>query len=253
MNVLFIEDEKTTLDYLIQKVKLLMPDAQEIHSVDSVKSGIEFLKNAPRLDLIFSDIELSDGNAFQIFEEIEPVCPVIFITAYQHYAIKAFDINSIAYVLKPIDTLKLKQAIEKFRNRILDFRKENRGLLQLIEDFKLLNKSYKSNFLIKFRDQLLPMHVNDFSFFYVEKSQTWLICSNSKKYTMDYNLEELESQLNPQFFFRANRQTIISRKEIKEINFYFNNRLKVKMNQDSPEEILISKERVSLFKKWFES
>jgi two-component system LytT family response regulator len=202
-------------------------------------------------DILFLDIHLADGSAFDIFDRVKIDCPVIFTTAFDEYALKAFKVNSIDYLLKPIDINSVRKALEKYGKLAARIGSSDTDLQNLLTYFKR-NINYKNNFLVPVKgDKLIPLNTDDIAYFFIDYGTVKSISYENKTYNMDNTLDELEDMLNPEIFFRANRQFIISRKAIKDIDLWFNSRLSVNLKVSVPEKILVSKARVPEFRSWF--
>jgi two-component system, LytTR family, response regulator LytT len=249
MNILIIEDEKPAARLLQRKVEKL--GLQIHHMLHSVEESIVWFNNNPHPDLIFLDIQLSDGLSFEIFEQIDIKSAVIFTTAYDEYALRAFKLNSIDYLLKPIDEEELEIAISKFKNQFqkntisnLDFEAIKRMLVNPVE------KEYKKRFSVKIGHQLKVIPIEDVECFYSENKGTYLHTLDNRDYLLDTTLEILENEINPKDFFRINRKFIIPLKSIKEIQVYTNSRLKIVLPSYKDDEVIVARERVSDFKEW---
>ncbi len=250
MKAIIVEDETLAA----QNLKGILNEIESIDIIATLESVNETvawftLNNSP--DILFLDIHLADGSAFEIFDRVRVDCPVIFTTAYDEYALKAFKVNSIDYLLKPIDNNSVIRALEKCRR--LTGRSGDKGtdLQNLLNYFKK-NIVYKNNFLVPVKgDKLIPLNTDDIAYIFIEYGIVKAISYDDKTYNMDNNLDELEGMINPDMFFRANRQFIISRKAIKDIDLWFNSRLSVNLKVSVPEKILVSKARVPEFKIWF--
>jgi two-component system, LytTR family, response regulator LytT len=249
MKILIIEDETEAAKNIVWLLKNIDPKIEIIGIIDTVTKGIAWLEKEAHPDLIISDIQLADGNSFEIYDQIKPQCAVIFTTAFDSYAIKAFEVNSIDYLLKPINQNALGKAIEKYKSLNKSMTIEIAELLKTMQE----PRTYRKSFLVRFRDKMLPIHTEEFVYFYIKEGSVYGRALDDKAYVIDENLEDLETQLPPSQFFRANRQYIVSRTAIKEIDFYFNGRLSLITNPIAIGQILISKEKVSAFKKWFEA
>ncbi len=249
MKALIIEDEVTAAKHL----NLVLEEVggfSVVAVLESIRSVIDWFNENPMPEIVFMDIHLADGSAFEIFEHITIDCPIIFTTAYDEYALKAFKVNSIAYLLKPIDPADVKEGLNKLKNLTAT------GIMhQAVEKFILTlrnSEKYKHNFLVPSSgDKLIPVQVSDIAFFYLEANIVKAYTFRGEKFRFEATLSELENQLNPQDFFRANRQFIITRNAIKDIDLWFASRLSVNLKLESPEKILISKARITEFKKWF--
>ena len=247
--VLIIEDEQLNTNRLVRLLQQLKPDWTILEPIETVASAINWLKNNPKPDLLLMDIRLSDGLSFEILEAVEVTIPIIFTTAYDEYAIKAFKFNSIDYLLKPIDSDELKQALEKVD------RLENSTIplpLDSLRDLFVV-KEYRNRFLLPFRDGYRTLLVSEIAFLYTENRITYAqLCNESQSVVLPQTLEELEQQLDPKQFFRANRQYIIHIDSIQHIFNHFNGKLKVELKRFPTTEILISREKASVFKQWLD-
>lgn len=251
MRIVIVEDEKPAARLLERKINKL--GYEVLDRLSSVEESLLWFKNNDEPDLIFLDIQLSDGLSFEIFEQIEVRSPVIFTTAYDEYALRAFKLNSIDYILKPIQDQELNNAIQKFidqRASFFDFTEQ----LQVFKTFMQVNrKEYKERFTVKIGNQIKIVNLKEIIGFFSENKATYIKSKDNRDYLIDYSLEQLEDSLDPKSFFRISRKHIISLPEVKEIQVYSNSRLKlVLQNVKTSEEWLVSRERVSEFKKWIE-
>ena len=249
MNIVIVEDEPAA----VSQLKFLMQEIGVLHAIvaviESVADGIKWFTSNPNPDLIFSDIQLADGISFEIYEQVQIKTPIIFTTAFDEYAIRAFKHNSVDYLLKPIDEDSLRFSIEKFQNQQL-MQKER--LNELIQKQVFMPKAYRKSFLVKFRDKLLPIKTEEFAYFFIDNGLVYGQLYDGRKLVVDFKLEDLEGQLDPEEFTRANRQYILSRESIVEIESHFNSRVNVKVQPEASFPIIISKEKVTPFKRWFE-
>ena len=247
MKVLIIEDENPAAQKLIRSLKNVDPEIEIIDVLKSVEEVINWVIKNPSPDLIFMDIQLEDGLSFDIFENYKIDVPVIFTTAYDEYAIKAFKVNSIDYLLKPVAQNELKNAIDKF-NHI-----HRANHLNLESIVKQLHSSKKERFLIKIGEHYKSVSISNISCFYVCERCTFLFTDTGKNYPVDYSLEQLEQLVDSKLFFRVNRTHIVSFHAIKDVISYSSSRLKIILiNPIEKDEILVSRERVSDFKKWLD-
>ncbi|AXY73290.1 DNA-binding response regulator [Paraflavitalea soli] len=255
MNILIIEDEDSAATQLTAMVAVHFEQVDFAPVIDNVEDARDFLAARPAIDLIFLDINLSDGLSFSIFKDMVIDTPIIFTTAYDQYAIQAFELNSIDYLLKPIRSEKLTQAIDKFKR--LDSRQQMLPDLQSIEKVRMLINAagtYKRNFLVPYKDKLIPLGVADIAWFELQHTLVRGMTHDKASYFMEEkSLEELGAILDPWEFYRANRQFLVSRKAIKEVQHYFNGRLYVHVLPAPPEKILISKAKAGHFKAWMRS
>lgn len=247
MNVVIIEDEKTAsenLKYLLSEIDtLIYVDA----IIDTVSGAVNYFSNQNNIELAFFDIHLADGISFEIFQKTQVSVPVIFTTAYDEYAIKAFKVNSIDYLLKPIDEDQLKEAITKYKSKHTIVHKDFQQMLQLLSSKK---KVYKSTYLVQQRDTLIPLSISDIAYFTINEGVVKAISIHNQKYIIDKKLEDIEADLNPDLFFRANRQYIVQRKVIDNLQLYFNGKLILNITPKSDEQIIVSKVKSPLIKKW---
>jgi len=249
MKALVIEDEILASKHLLQVLDEV-GDISVIAVLESITETIEWLRKNPQPEIIFMDIHLADGSAFEIFRNTEITCPVIFTTAYDGYALKAFKVNSIDYLLKPIEAVDVKNALKKLRG-LSGPESLKTALNNLIDSYGRTSK-YRKHFLIPSKgDKLIPVQTGDLVCFCIDSGVVKAISTDGKSFNFDYTLDELDGMLDPKDFFRANRQYIISRKSIRDIDLWFNSRLSVNLKIAVPEKILISKARISEFKKWF--
>lgn len=245
MNILIIEDEKPAARLLSRKLeKLNVSVNQMLHSVEE---SLKWFSENEQPDLIFLDIQLSDGLSFEIFEKIEIKSAVIFTTAYDEYALRAFKLNSIDYLLKPIDEAELEQAINKFKERT---KNQPLDLNWVKSMFSSSEKSYKERFSIKIGQQLKIVNTSETECFFSENKGTYIHTLDNRNYLVDFTLEQIETELNPKQFFRVSRKFIINLDAIKEIQIYSNSRLKIILNSYKEDEVIVSRERVSDFKNW---
>ncbi|GHB57547.1 LytR/AlgR family response regulator transcription factor [Persicitalea jodogahamensis] len=252
-NILIIEDEQPAGEYLQSLIQKIMPEVQVLAILESVEQSVAWLTSHPAPDLIFSDVQLGDGTCFDIFEQTTVRCPIIFTTAHDEYAINAFKLNSIDYLLKPIKSTSLHQSLDKYQQTNGEsLKKKMQSLEDTIRSQMLSGKATRRNFLVPYRDKLIPIRDEEFAWFKIENGIVDGMLADGRNYAIDKTLEELDKLLNPDDFFRANRQFIVARHSIQEIEFYFNGRLLIRVEPISKKPILISKERVPLFKKWFE-
>ena len=261
MKTVIIEDEKAAVRNLTSLLNEVKPEAEIIAILDSINSTIEWFDIHPMPELVFMDIHLADGSAFEIFDHISITCPIIFTTAYDEYALRAFKVNSIDYLLKPIGKEDIEHAFEKLDN-LQDTipengsRRENKEeeLLHLIHSLKK-QENYKTHFLIPIKgDKLLPVSIDMIQLFYIKDCQVKAVLTDGVEYNFSLTLDELVDCLNPSLFFRVNRQFLISREAIKDLDLWFNSRLSINLpHSRMTEKILVSKARVAEFKEWFSS
>lgn len=245
MKILIIEDELPASRRLIKILKEILPNCEILDTIDSVSEAIEKIPNYLQIDLILMDIQLADGLSFDIFEHININFPIIFVTAYDEYALKAFKVNSIDYLLKPIDKNELEKSIEK-----LAFFKQPISIQNILKQIQIEKKEYKTRFLVKLGEKLIFVPIQEIAYFKADEKIVCLHTLENKKYFVDYSLDDLENILNPNDFFRLNRQFITQIKAIKNIHTYFNGKLKIELTPATDVEVLISREKNAIFKDW---
>lgn len=255
MRIVIIEDEPITareLKFILQKIE---PTAVILDTIDTVEGSIDFFKTT-QPDLIFSDIHLADGICFDIFEQVLVKCPIVFCTAYDEYAIEAFKTNGIAYILKPFDEKTVRDALNKVKT-LLNFSPTTPPLpaidLEALAKLLRVKEDYKSSFLVSRAGKLIPVDISNVAFFYIKNEIVMLYTTKGDNYMTDYTLDSLEQEMDPHDFYRANRQFLISRRIIKEVEQYFARKLVVKTHVPSPESIIISKAKATDFTKWLDS
>lgn len=253
MKAVIIEDERLAADLLKNIIKQLDEDIEIITTLQTIEDSVEWLNNNEHLDIMFVDIHLADGSSFSIFEKTEVRCPIVFTTAYDEYALKAFEVNSIDYLLKPINKDDLQRALNKYKN----FKGDNKDL-----DYKkFVNRflsegnvnNYKEYFLVPERDKLIPLAAKDIAYIYIDLRLIKAVTFSGKVHYLNQNLDEIMNQLNPKKFFRANRQYIVAHESIKDVSMWFGNKISLNLVIPTEEKIIVSKARVSEFKNWFMS
>ena len=254
INVLIIEDEELAA---LRLQKMLLQSNNEINVIemlDSIESSVKWIKNNETPDLIFLDIQLSDGVSFEIFNQVELKCPVIFVTAYDAYALKAFELNSIDYLLKPLRQELLNKSIEKYLGLKKQFSSADLVLKmqQIIDNYNSHGKTYKTRFMINKGESIISYKVDEIAYFFAEEKVVFFVLNNSQKHIINYSLDQLEQILDPSIFFRINRQYIISERSIDKINNYFNYKLKLSLKPSTEDSIIVSKSRVADFKVWLD-
>jgi DNA-binding LytR/AlgR family response regulator len=253
LKVLIFEDESLSAEHLVTLINRYDSTVELLGIIETVKQGVEWFSSHQHPDLLLMDIQLSDGSCFDLFKQLRLDVPVIFTTAYNEYAIQAFKVNSIDYLLKPIDFQNLHAAFEKFRKQ-QNIHLPNPGMLyeQLYAQL-LLPAQYKKRLLVKIGEQLKQVLVDDIAFFVFDEGLCWAVTFAKNRLPVDYSLDELEQLLNPKNFFRINRKFIVNPDSIEKIHTYFNNRLKLQLRPNPEVEVLVSRERVADFKNWLDS
>lgn len=247
---LIIEDEYAASSHLAALLKRVQPDIDILAVVESIRQGIDWFGRHPEPDLIFSDIQIADGLSFSIFDAVKPRTPIIFTTAYDEYAVKAFKLNSIDYLLKPIDEAAISFSLKKFAEQQL---MSATKVTEFLKGVRFDKPVYRLGFLVRHQSRLIPVSVNEVMACHIDHGIVYLWLQGGKHYPVDMNMDDLQQQLDPSQFFRANRQFIVSRQSIHEMAHHFNGRLLLTLCINTPEQVFISKERVSSFRQWFES
>lgn len=252
MKAVIIEDEKIAAQSLKSVINQLDGSIEVIEILQTVEDSVEWLANNQHPDLLFVDIHLADGSSFSIFEKVKVDCPIIFTTAYDEYALKAFEVNSIDYLLKPINKDDLQRALNKYKNlkgqsNDIDYMSV---VNQLLAQTNAAN-NHKEYFLVPERDKLVPLATKDIAFIYIDLKLIKAVTYSGKVYYMNQNLDELMNQLNPKKFFRANRQYIIAHEAVKDVSIWFGNKISINLTVPTEEKIIVSKARVTEFKNWF--
>jgi len=254
MKIVIIEDEVQTAWDLQNSIQQLQPDFEVVATLDSVEAGLEWFNQNEQPDLIFSDIQLGDGLAFEILQEVNLTCPVIFCTAYDEYALRAFQNNGVDYLLKPIKQESLKKSLDKFNLFKNPKTKNNSSILQgLMEEITKNFKSYKSTFLVSFRDKMIPVKTDDILFFKITDDTVELYTNSNNRYRLPWSLDQIETMVDPRLFYRANRQYLIAYQAVKEVENYFDRKLLIKIDQLNSEPIIISKGKAADLLKWLEN
>lgn len=252
MKAVIIEDEKIAAELLKNLICQLDENIEVVTVLQTVEDSVEWLNSNQHPDILFVDIHLADGSSFSIFEKTEVKCPIVFTTAYDEYALKAFEVNSIDYLLKPINKDDLQRALNKYKN--LKGEKYEVDYKTLISRFLTEAENvnnYKEHFLVPERDKLVPLAAKDIAYVYIDLKLIKAVTFSGKVYYLNQNLDEMMSQLNPKMFFRANRQYIVSHEAIKDVSIWFGNKISLNLTIPTEEKIIVSKARVSDFKNWY--
>ena len=253
MKILIVEDEELAVKKL-QKTLLSIDRMVEVVGVtDSIKSTVDFLKQNTPPDLILMDIELADGQSFEVFNMVPVKNPVIFITSYDEYALKAFKVNSVDYLLKPVQKDELEAALNKYKElNVADNNKGSSDINNLIKELqsKLQPKEYRKRFLVKQAQKLVSIEVDDIAYFYSDGRLNFFKTRDNRKFVVDYTMDELSDMLDPEKYFRISRAFYVSVDSIDQIHDYFGNRLLLNLTPALDKEALVSREKVMDFKKW---
>ena len=255
MKIFIVEDEELAVKKLQKTLQAIDSELEVVGTADSIETSVEWLQANPRPDLILMDIELADGQSFEIFNLTQVKSPVIFTTSYDEYALKAFKVNSVDYLLKPIQKEELEAAISKFRQMKETFKADKPGdpqISALVKELQqtLQHKEYRKRFLVKHAQKLLSIEMDRIAYFFSDDRVNFFKTFDDKKYIIDYTMDELENMLDPDQYFRINRAFVVSAKSIDQIHDYFGNRLKLNLKPTIDKEALVSREKFSAFKEW---
>lgn len=252
MNILIIEDEAPAFRRLQKLLEEINDNIEILEVLDTVEESVSWLKTNTAPELIFMDIQLSDGISFDIFDQVTVTSPVIFTTAFDEYMLKAFKVNSIDYLLKPIKKEELVQSLEKYDSLRKNFSASSPdlNLKELVESVRLDDRKFKSRFLVKMGDKLIAIETSDIAYFYTHHGVVYLMTNKSNKYLIDYNLDELQQSLDPDVFYRANRQFILHFKSIQVVHKYHKGKLLVELDPKIEDQVIVSTEKATDFKNW---
>jgi len=257
MKILIVEDEDLAVKKLQKTLAAVDKEADVVGIADSIKGTVEWLEQNPAPDLILMDIELADGQSFEIFNLTEIKSPVIFTTSYDEYALKAFKVNSIDYLLKPVQKEELEAALTKYKKMKKTYNAQgpaNEGvnLDSILKELqqKLQPKEYRKRFLVKHAQKLVSIEIDDISYFFSDGRLNFFKTADNKKFVVDYTMDELEDMLDPERYFRISRSFYVSVDSIDKIDDYFGNRLILNLKPAVDKEALVSREKVTDFKKW---
>ena len=251
MNVLIIEDEPQAAQRLEKLVRAIVPSSFILGKLDSVKNSVNWLKINPSPDLILMDIQLADGISFSIFDQCTVKSPVIFTTAYDEYALKAFKVNSIDYILKPVDEGELRAALAKFQTMTVGSQ-PGKILESIGYAMQMLTKKYKERFIVKVGEHLKSIETDEILFFFSLEKTTFAQTKDGRKHILDSTLDQLENLVSPENYFRINRKYIVSSKSIQDMVTYTNSRLKLTIKTSDDNDVIVARERVQEFKEWMD-
>lgn len=252
MDVLIIEDEQQAAQRLETLIRSIVPDVNVLTRLDTIKRSVEWFQKNNYPDLVFMDIQLADGLSFLIFDQCVVRSPVIFTTAYDEYALKAFKVNSIDYILKPVDKNELEAAIKKFNTLINKDDQQVKLISSIGEAMKMLTQKFKTRFVVKVGEHLRTIEVMDVQYFFSQDKTTFCVTQEGRNLILDYTLEQLEEMLDPERFHRISRKYLIASDSIKDIISYTNSRLKLILKSSQDNDIIVARERVQDFKNWLD-
>lgn len=257
MNILIVEDEDLAVKKLKKTLFTVDDSANVVGESDSIKSTVNWLQNNPTPDLILMDIELADGQSFEIFNQVKVKSPVIFITSYDEYALKAFKVNSVDYLLKPVQKEDLHAALEKYRSMKTMYTEPTTtaapiNIEVLVKELqeKLQTKEYRKRFLVKHGQKLVSVEVSDIAYFFSDGRLNFFKTTDNRKFVVDYTMDELNEMLDPDKYFRISRSFYISVESVAQIHDYFGNRLILQLKPETDKEAIVSREKVTDFKNW---
>jgi len=252
MKVLIIEDEAPAFRRLEKVLEEIDAGIDIIDVIDSVEESVKWFENHKHPDLIFMDIQLSDGISFDIFEKTKITKPVIFTTAFDEYMLRAFKVNSIDYLLKPIVKEDLKQSLEKYNGLKTQFSSPLPDLEMLVRQISLTEKQYKSRFLVKVGEKLISVVTEDIAYFYTKNGVVYLVTQRNNRYLMDQTLEEIAHDLDPKVFYRLNRQFLVQFKHVAAVSKFAKGKLLIELNPAPGEQVVVSAEKASDFRSWLD-
>lgn len=249
MKVFIIEDEQLGVDRLQKLLLEINPGIQVLGSSESIKSAVTWLKTHEHPDLLFMDIELADGQSFEIFKKVAITCPVIFTTSFDEYALQAFKVNSIDYLLKPVKKQELRESLEKYKEvKQLYTKDQSININTLIKELKNQSQAFRSRFLVKQGQRLISVDISDIAYFYVNGRLSFLKTWTNGKFIVEYSLDDLETMVDPLNFMRINRSFIVHIKAVDKVHTYFTGKLKLELKPPVDEEVTVSRENASAFK-----
>ena len=249
MKALIIEDEVMAAKTLKKLLVEVSPGVEVVGVLESIEDSVDWISTHAMPDLVFMDVHLADGSSFAIFERVTITCPVIFTTAYDEYALKAFEVNSIDYLLKPISKEALERALNKYH--ALVEKPVGNGQIEALLNQLSDKKKYRNYFLLPERDKFIPLPVSNIVYIYIDAKTLKINTTDGKVFYMNHTLDDVMSELDPHEFFRANRQFVVARQSIKDVSVWFGNKLAINLYVETPEKIIVSKARVAEFKVWF--
>ena len=249
--MIIVEDETAAQLNLRSMLHSIVPDCEVVEVLESVEESVECFSKGVNADVVFMDIHLADGDSFRIFQSVDIDIPIIFTTAYDEYALEAFKVNSVDYLLKPFKEEDLRRALDKLQRLTQGERSEQRNRRN--EMVQAAQGDGVQTLLVRYKDKIIPVKMEEVAFFYTSDDQVTVTTLDCRRYPVDKTLEALSQQLSGDEFYRANRQFIISRRAVKDIAVWFGSRLALNLNVETPERIIISKARVADFKQWLQS
>ena len=252
MNILIIEDEPHTAQTLSEIIVQVRPDSIILEILESIEQSVKYLSNDNNLpDLIFADINLADGLSFEIFSKVKLKCPIIFCTAYDQYTLQAFKTNAIEYVLKPVKEEEVELAFTKYET-LKESLKPDTEIVSMLKNTFQQKENYKSSILVHFRERFIPIEVNKIAFFVVDAEVLYIQTFDNQRYPVFKPMSEVEASIDPSLFYRINRQVLLNKKAIKEVEPYFKRKVIVKTDLNIKEKLIVSRLKVAEFMNWIE-
>jgi DNA-binding LytR/AlgR family response regulator len=252
MKIVLIEDEPQAAERLEHLIRQIQPDVEVSVRLDSIKKSVEWFGKKIPVDLIFMDIQLADGLSFEIFNQVDVSAPLIFTTAYNEYALKAFKVNSIDYILKPVDQDELSAAFKKFQTLTAQPKSHEKVMESISFAMSMLTKKYKERFVIKVGEHLKSVEVKDALFFFSLEKVTFIQTVDGRKHILDFTLDQMEGLLDPAKFFRINRKYIVAVDAIQDMISHSNSRIKLILKTSDDKDVIVARERVQEFKDWLD-
>ncbi len=251
MNVLIVEDESMAAKRLVTLLEKVNPNINVLAKLDSVKRAVKWLSEN-EADLLFFDIQLADGLSFEILEQIPVSSPIIFTTAFDEYAIQAFKLNSIDYLLKPIDPEELERALKKYQDRFGAQEQPPMNMALIEQAMKMMTKKFKERFVVKIGEHIHTIPTANTAYFFSQEKATYLQTSEKNRFIIDYTLEQVEQLVDPEKFFRINRKYLVSLEAVNDIVTYSNSRLRLVLKHTDDMDAIVSRDKVQDFKKWLD-
>lgn len=252
MNILIIEDEPHTAQILSEIIVQVRPDSIILDTLESIEQSVKYLSNDKNLpDLIFSDIQLADGLSFGIFSKVQLKCPIIFCTAFDQYTLQAFKTNGIEYILKPIKEEDVEVAFTKYET-LKESLKPDTEIVNLLKNTFQQKENYKSSILVHIKESFIPIEVSKIAFFIVDTEILYIHTFDNQRYPVFKSMSEIEASITPSLFFRINRQVLLNKKSIKEVQPYFNRKVIIKTDLRIKEQLIVSRLKVTEFMNWIE-
>lgn len=251
MNVLIVEDESMAAKRLVTLLEKSNPEIQILAKLDSVKRAVKWLSEN-KADLLFFDIQLADGLSFEILEQVPVTSPIIFTTAFDEYAIQAFKLNSIDYLLKPIDPEELDGALVKYQKRFGEKEAPTMNMALIEQAMKMMTKKFKERFVVKIGEHIHTIPTSDTAYFYSQEKATYLQTIEKNRFIIDYTLEQVEQLIDPEKFFRINRKYLVSLEAVDDIVTYSNSRLRLILKHSEEMDAIVSRDKVQDFKRWLD-